>query len=116
MQKSTSENSECLFCESCVDILECVAQGQITANVLNVLKPVCCPICNEKFPDETYCGFHIKSVHESDCTQSTRKVDIDARKLTLPQLRKELENRGLSSTGTKNHLVKRLRGALAIEK
>ena len=66
----------------------------------------------------THCGLHIKSVHESEEAGPIRTLNsnVDARKLNVKQLHDELRNRGLGTNGGKDHLIKRLRGALALEK
>ena len=73
--EKNSENLECLFCEGCKDVLQCLELQQLSEDVLEVLKPVCCPSCNERFADDTYCGLHMKS----------EVSNIDARKLTVKQ-------------------------------
>ena len=88
--------------------------GKITTKVLALLKPVCCPNCNERFPDDTSCRIHMASVHEPG--NRLVRQNYDAKKLTLNELRNELQTRGLSATGRKDQLIKRLTGALALER
>jgi hypothetical protein len=40
---------------------------------------------------------------------------VNVKSLTLPQLREELKKRGLSTTGTKQILARRLEGCMASE-
>ena len=100
---------DCHFCQGCVDVMECAELGWLSDKVKNVLKPIKCPTCNECFPDNISCNSHLKAVHQST-TEST--VHLDPRQMSVIQLREELRKRGMSATGSKLHLVKRLSGAI----
>ena len=87
-REKNSEDLESLFCEGSKDVLHCLELQQLSDKVLEVSKPVCCPSCNEGFADDTYCGLHIKSVHESEQAGPIKTVisNVDVRKLNVKQL------------------------------
>lgn len=89
--------------------MQCAQLGRLSCPVLITLKPIYCQTCKEWFPDTISRGAHDKSVHGSDVSTS---FHLDPRQMSASQLRDELRKRGLSATGNKAHLVKRLSGAL----
>lgn len=111
-KKSSPEEQLCTFCVECKTVLECAAKQQLLPAVIEILKPVACPLCEEKLADKPSCDQHVKFVH-SKGMQSSR--EINPRALTVSELKRELSKRGLVTSGSKDVLCRRLEGHLASE-
>ena len=83
--------------------------GQTKHPLFITLKPIYCQTCKEWFPDTISRGADYKSVHGPEVSTS---FHLDARQMSVSQLRDELRKQGLSATGNKAHFVKRLSRAL----
>ncbi|XP_047145027.1 uncharacterized protein LOC124818342 [Hydra vulgaris] len=97
------------LCECCifaVPLMQCVEKGELTEDVLAILKPYLCQICNEQFADKNKLFKHL--------TAHTNKqvVNIIPRDLSLKQLKDELRLRSKSISGNKTELTRRLEGFL----
>lgn len=110
--KSDPHEELCNFCMQCTDVLRCASEQKLIHEVESVLVPVVCSTCGNRFPDKLYHINHVKSVHS---TSDKLLSGVNVKSLTLPQLREELKKRGLSTTGTKQILARRLEGRMASE-
>lgn len=110
--KNDADGELCRFCEECCDVLECASKQGLVPAVYNILKPIACPLCNERFADTPSCEKHQTLVH-SQGGQSSRH--INPKELSVPRLKEELKKRKLSTVGNKAVLVTRLEGKLAGE-
>ena len=86
-------------------------EASLTESVLCALKPVVCKQCSTRFADNLSLSSHLKFCNVTE----VRKVAIKPTLMTVPSLKEALRNRGLSTAGTKEILIKRLEGALAGE-
>lgn len=111
-EKKQLRRTLCTFCVECKTVLECAAKQQLLPAVIEILKPVACPLCEERFADKPSCDQHVKFVH-SKGMQSSR--EINPRVLTVSELKRELSKRGLVTSGSKDILCRRLEGHLASE-
>lgn len=85
----------------------------LTQDILEVLKPVCCSTCAERFPDHVSCASHVKSVHVLKTSTTDMDLHVNSKNLSIKQLREELKKRGLNTGGNKDHLSRRLECYLA---
>ena len=83
--------------------------GQTKQPSVDHFQTIYCQTCKEWFPHTISRRAHGKSVHGPEDGIS---FHLDPRKMSVSQLRDELRKQGLSATGNKLHLVKRLSGAL----
>ena len=111
-KRAAQKNNFVLFVLNVSTVLECVAKQQLLPAVIEILKPVACPLCEERFADKLSCDQHVRFVH-SKGMQSSR--EINPRALTVSELKRELSKRGLVTSGSKIVLCRRLEGRLASE-
>ena len=112
-EKSHPEEQLCTFCEECTTVLECAAKQELVQMALESLKPVVCPLCSERFADKQSCDTHYKVIHIKGIQSSQH---LHAQELSVAELKEELKKRGLSITGNKSILSRRLEGCLSGEK
>ena len=103
----------CSVCEKALPLMECVNAGEITVNVLKILKPIPCSICGERFADILTSDKHFTNIHNRQ-TVVDSKIIVPAI-LNVVQLKVHLLNRKLSTSGNKVILQRRLEGALSLE-
>lgn len=130
-RKKDIEDLSCFICSSCSLVIDCAKQQKLLPAVITILKPVVCPKCNKTFPDADSLDDHSivhgnssfnltgqKMVLENKAqgqkastnkTQGQKKVPQD---MSVPQLKEALREKGLSTSGTKNILKRRLEGVL----
>lgn len=77
-----------------------------------IMKPIVCSLCEERFPDQPSCDQYEKFVHEKG-QQSSRHINTKA--LSVAEPKQKLKKRGLNTIGNKEVLFKRLEGSLAGE-
>lgn len=111
-EKSDPEEQLCTFCDECTTVLECAAKQEIVQSALESLKPVACPLCSERFPDKPSCDQHYKLIHSKGMQSSQH---LQPKDLSVAELKEELRKRGLSTTGNKSVLSRRLEGCVAGE-
>ena len=105
------------LCETCIDaipLMECVQSGQLSDEILMLLKPIACRECNERFTDFLASDKHIQNVHRKkvNLVPSQKIVPV---KMKVSQLKAILKERGKSTSGNKDELCRRLEGALCKE-
>ena len=79
---------------------------------LESLKPAACLMCSERFPDKPSCDQHYIVIH-SKGMQSSQHLQL--KELSVAELKEDLRKRGLSNTGNKSILSRRLEGCVAGE-
>lgn len=111
--KSDPHEELCNFCFQCSSIIQCAVEQKLVPDVAFILLPVVCLECGNRFPDKLYHNDHMKSAHQRHGNSSS--LILNARTLTVSQLKDELRQRGLSTSGTKDILRRRLEGCMATE-
>ena len=88
---------------------------KLLPEVVEMLQPVLCSECNERFADPVSCEAH-KRVH-TRVRQSNTNVTAshNLHPMKVSDLKKDLQSRQLSTTGNKDILIRRLQGALTSE-
>ena len=105
------------ICQLCIDskiITTCVELGELTDEIIQILKPIQCKVCNKRFPDFIECDNHVKYHHENR-KETTSQKNIVPSKLNVNELKYYLKERNQSTTGTKAVLIRRLEGVLTTE-
>ena len=74
-----------------------------------ILKPVVCDVCKARFADN-YCLDQHKAVHVA---ATPRAGELIPRSMTIEELKNHLRARGLSVSGRKDVLVRRLEGRIS---
>ena len=98
----------CMVCADARVIVECAKKEKRLLEVVEMLKPVLCSECNERFPDTVSCQAHQRCIQERDSnTNNSDGANCEHKK--------ELQSRPLSTTGNKKILIRRLEGALTKE-
>jgi len=118
-RKQTQEG-DCIICEQSSDVLYCAKNQHLTDTLLQVLKPIVCEKCKQRFPDSATLNSHSKFSHATSSDDNVQQniattSKINPRDLNVKQLRHELEVRGLNKTGNKDILLKRLETAMIKE-
>ena len=80
------DHVECLFCKSCDEIIKSAQDCQLHESVLNILKPLSCPSCENRFADTFSYDTHVKTVHRLHTTPSD---NLNPRLFIVKQLREE---------------------------
>ena len=107
----------CLVCVDARVIVECAEKEKLLLEVVEMLKPVLCSECNERFPDTVSCQAH-QRMHSRERQSNTNNPDsrnLHPKTMKVSDLKKELQSRQLSTTGNKEILTRRLEGALTKE-
>lgn len=102
----------CSFCKSCELVLQCCFNQKLTDEAEAIIKPISCTICEQRFADKMLCDQHTQYSHIQNAKDP---ISINPRNLSAAQLKEELKKRGLSTSGTKTILIKRLEGRLAFQ-
>ena len=99
-------------CGACHDsflTLQSARHGKLDNKILEILKPIKCDSCDERFPDMPTKFRHYENVHT---TQPVNSKDIIPSNMTSVGLKSELRRLGKSTTGNKATLIRRLEGLL----
>ena len=122
-RKLEENASLCNTCNNSLVLVESAKKGELSNIILEMLKPVKCSKCDERFPDLQSKETHVISVHEnknkkekkSTSASKAKNAHINPARLNITQLRKRLSEMGLPTTGNRGVLERRLRGALAMD-
>ena len=98
-------------CLSSIEVVTCASNRKLTDSVLSALKPVVCKQCNARFADNLSLSSHLNICNVA----VVRSTTLNPTAMTVSALKDALCGRGLSVTGNKEVLVKRLEGVLAAE-
>ncbi|XP_065639723.1 uncharacterized protein LOC136072530 [Hydra vulgaris] len=96
----------CDCCIFAIPLMQCVEKGELTEEILAILKPYQCEVCNERFSDNNKLLQHLTSHAQNQI------INIIPRELSLKQLKDELRLRSKSTSGSKAELIRRLEGFL----
>lgn len=91
-------------------VINCSDKGELVQEAVEILKPLLCPTCNERFADHAILETHIKA-HNYAALENSRSLHPNSMKVV--ELKRELQCRGLSVSGSKDILIKRLEEHLA---
>ena len=80
-QKLNVGENVCSICANS-EIIKAAENGEISENILHILKPIQCHECQLRFPDKIRCDGHIRTVHQRNIT----RCHLDVRTLTLMKL------------------------------
>jgi hypothetical protein len=96
-------------------IIECAQQQCVLPEEIAILKPkVVCTECSKRFADNQSLQTHTIS-HTKSSQLSSPQSHITPKSMSVDNLKKELRVRGLSSSGRKDVLIRRLEGVLATD-
>jgi hypothetical protein len=109
-EKETITSTICKVCDQSQIVIECSDKGELLPEAVAIFKPILCWTCNERFADTLIFEKHIK-LHSSATIENSRTLHPKSMKVT--ELKKELQGRGLSVSGNRDILIKRLEGHLA---
>lgn len=104
------ENLYCAVCNDSLLILDCAQQHKLLPAVIAVLKPILCSQCDKRFADPDSLESH--SVVHKTTGQRPKSQKLIPKTMSVEELKKTLKDRGLSTSGRKDILVRRLEGAL----
>lgn len=99
------------YCETCLECNEVVKSAQsekLSEDLIKLLKPLLCTICGERFADES-----ILEAHVSTHRQITVSSNKNPKDMTVAELKSELRKLKVSTVGTKEILIKRLKIKIA---
>ena len=85
----------------------------MSQEIINILKPIACSSCGKRFADNPGLDAHTKAMHSSVLSVGTRTEA--PRMMKVCELKESLRARGLSTSGNKDVLVRRLEGVLGDE-
>ena len=100
----------CSICANS-EIIKAAENGEISENILHILKPIQSHECQLRFPDQIRYDGHIRTVHQRNITP----CHLDVRTFTLKEVKMMLSERGLTTEGNKKHLCDILENTLAME-
>ncbi len=105
---------QCVVCGECSLVVNCAQEKKLLLDVVTILKPCVCNICNERFPDSAGLKVHKDNLHGTKPANSvTHKQAFKS--LSVDNLKGLLREKGLSTSGRKEILLRRLEGAASGE-
>lgn len=108
--KESIDATVCQLCNMSMIVINCSDKGELVQEAVEILKPLLCPTCNERFADHAILETHIKA-HNYAALENSRSLHPESMKVA--ELKRELQCRGLSVSGSKDILIKRLEEHLA---
>ena len=113
-EKVDVEHTQCHVCCECALVVSCAQQQKLSPDVVAILKPCVCNICNRRFANKAGLKVHQDNIH---ITQSVTFVNpkTSLKSLTVDQLKRLLRDKGLSTSGKKDILLRRLEGEMSGE-
>jgi hypothetical protein len=97
-------------------VIESAQQQIVLAEVVSILKPVVCQQCDKRFPDVATLQTHETSHKVRSEMSSSSSLNCYPKTMSVDVIKRELRDRGLSTTGKKDVLILRLEGALSTER
>lgn len=107
-RKKVEESDYCETCFECGEIVESAQSEKLSENLTNMLKPLLCTRCGERFADESILEAHVLT--HSQVTVCSNKNPKD---MNVAELKSELRKLNVSPVGTKYILIKRLEMKIA---
>ena len=113
-------NEKCTVCYAAKTVVECARQKKLCEEIITIFKPILCNECNEHFSDVNTLKVHSEAIH-SHCASSELALSPDPNllskrrlsNLNVGQLKVALKEKGLSTSGNKDVLIKHLEGTLS---
>ena len=109
--KEDIEHTQCVTCCECVDIVVCAQQKKLLPDVVAILKPCLCSICNKRFADSAGLKVHKDTIHELQSLPPLHSK-TSLKSLSVDQLKRLLKEKGYS-TSEKDTLLQRLKGIMS---
>ena len=92
--RERNEGGTCTVCKECTDILVCAKYKKLTDSLLQIVKPVTCDICKERFPDtatlRSHCQYSHSGNQDGGQKRQTSSRDINPKDMSVKQLKEEL--------------------------
>jgi hypothetical protein len=111
-EKDDENHTQCQFCCECTLVVSCAQEQMLLPDVVAILKPCACTVCDKRFADTAGLKVHQNTMHG---TRSSTSVDPkrSLKTLSVDQLKRLLREKGLSVSGKKSILLTRLENAIA---
>ena len=113
-KKATVQHTHCSVCLDARHLVECTQHQKLSSEVVTILKPISCSTCNQRFPDTAGLEVHTNAAHTNTFQSVVTSVG-NLKSLTVEQLKNHLRAKGLSTSGKKDVLIRRLEGALSAD-
>ena len=107
-RKKEIGNLHCGVCGESLIVVDCAQEQTLSPVVL----PISCSNCNKRFADDAGLKVHVDTMHGTISSSSVGEKSIP-KAMSVEELKKALRVKGLSTSGRKDILVRRLEGALA---
>ena len=105
------ESLHCSVCNDSLLVVDCAWQQKLLPAVIAILKPIICSQCDDRFADQDSLQSHIV-VHTTAAIQKPNIPKSIPKCMSVEELKKSLRDKGLSTSGRKDILIRRLEGAL----
>ena len=112
-------DEQCGVCKAAKTIvIKCAKEKKLSDEVIFLFKPIICSKCNERFSDVTNLKAHTDIAHCSQtlATESTKSshslIKTRLKSMSVTELKAALREKGLSTSGNKEILVRRLESVL----
>jgi hypothetical protein len=113
-EKANEEHTQCKMCSECFLVVSCAQQQKLQPEVVAVFKPCVCNTCKERFADKAGLKVHQEAIHRTiQATVVNPKQSL--RSLSVDNLKRLLREKGLSASGKKEILLRRLERATSGE-
>ena len=109
-KKQAIGSTHCSTCQACVCVLECAQQQKLSEDVIAILKPIVCSTCGKRFADKASLKVHFDTLHGGQAV-ALRDNKASFKSMSVEEIKKLLKARGLSTSGRKDILIRRLEGA-----
>ena len=109
-----------LGCQDAKVIVQCAMEKSLTDAIIAIFKPVVCNKCKQRYADVNSLKTHTNLAHHGTLLPSSESVSpvvaaTRLRSMSVAQLKAALKQKGLSTSGNKEVLMKRLEGTIAAQ-
>jgi hypothetical protein len=112
--KVDEEHTQCKVCSESYLVVSCAQQQKLLPEVVAIFKPCVCTSCDERFADKAGLKVHQESFHRTTSATAVNPKQ-SLRSLSVDNLKRLLREKGLSTSGKKEILLRRLEGATSGE-
>ena len=112
--KVDEEHTQCKVCSESYLVVSCAQQQKLLPEVVAIFKPCVCTSCDERFADKAGLKVHQESFHRTTSATAVNPKQ-SLRSLSVDNLKRLLRGKGLSTSGKKEILLRRLEGATSEE-
>lgn len=113
-RKKEIVDPHCEVCHESSLVVSCAQLQKLSDEVIAKLKPIIYGKCNKRFADNVGLNVHVKTMHSSLPVSSMGVTKIP-KSMRAEELKYSLRVKGLSTSGGKAILVRRLEGAMAAD-